>query len=281
MIELSQLEYLRAFVKYGTLTKAAEELHMSQPALTRSMQKLEDELGVPLFTRQKNKLTLNENGKLASECARTVLESADNMVSRVRAFDLSQRTINISACAPVPLQEVQYTMSRLYAGRRIASKMEGDTAYMEQELEDGTLDMIVLPYKPENPDFVSVSLLQEQLYFLLPKKHPLAVASGLYMKDMDGQPVLLFSEIGFWQGLVDRLMPHTTFIKQTDRDAFQQIVDSSDLPSFYSSQYTGEDMYPQGKVPIPILDPEAKVTYYAVCKKGKEARKLQQFLDRY
>lgn len=281
MIELSQLEYLRAFVKYGTLTKAAEELHMSQPALTRSMQKLENELGVPLFARQKNKLTLNENGKLASECARTVLESADNMVSRVRAFDLSQRTINISACAPVPLQEVQYTMSRLYADRRIASKMEGDTAYMEQELEDETLDMIVLPYKPENPDFVSVSLLQEQLYFLLPKKHPLAVASGLYMKDMDGQPVLLFSEIGFWQGLVDRLMPHTTFIRQTDRDAFQQIVDSSDLPSFYSSQYTGEDMYPQGKVPIPILDPEAKVTYYAVCKKGKEARKLQQFLDQY
>ena len=53
MVELEQLKQLIAFVKYGTLSKAAEKLYISQPALSRSIQKLEKTLGVELFDRKK------------------------------------------------------------------------------------------------------------------------------------------------------------------------------------------------------------------------------------
>lgn len=53
MLELEQLQYLIAFYEHKTLSKAAEELHISQPVLTRSMQKLEEELHVDLFLRKK------------------------------------------------------------------------------------------------------------------------------------------------------------------------------------------------------------------------------------
>ena len=59
MIETYLLENLVAFGDYGTLSEAAEKLHVSQPSLTRSMQKLEDEIGVPLFERTKNRISLN------------------------------------------------------------------------------------------------------------------------------------------------------------------------------------------------------------------------------
>ena len=49
------------------LSGAAEPLHLSQPALNRSMQRLEDELQVPLFDRQKNKIEFNENGRMAAD----------------------------------------------------------------------------------------------------------------------------------------------------------------------------------------------------------------------
>ena len=97
MIELSQLEHLLAFSEYSTLSKAAEELHTSQPALSRSMQKLEDELRVPIFERQKNKMVLNKNGELAVDYAKRVLNQANDMVEHVRAFDRSQRTISIGS----------------------------------------------------------------------------------------------------------------------------------------------------------------------------------------
>ncbi len=70
MIELLQLEQLAAFAEYGTLSKAAEKLHMSQPTLTHAMQKLESEFDVLLFSRTKNKLEFNDNGKLAADYAK-------------------------------------------------------------------------------------------------------------------------------------------------------------------------------------------------------------------
>ena len=70
MMELYQLIQLLAIADCGTMSSAAEKLHLSQPALSRSMQKLEEELQVSLFDRQKNKISFNANGKLAIEHAR-------------------------------------------------------------------------------------------------------------------------------------------------------------------------------------------------------------------
>ena len=103
MFEIYQLEQLLAFAECGTLSGAAERLHLSQPALSRSMQRLEAELQVPLFDRQKNKIEFNENGRMAAEYARQVMEKCQDMISRVQAFDRSQRTILLGSCAPAPL----------------------------------------------------------------------------------------------------------------------------------------------------------------------------------
>ncbi|MBR5346488.1 MAG: LysR family transcriptional regulator, partial [Deltaproteobacteria bacterium] len=59
MIELQLLKQLVTFRQYGTLSAASEVLHLSQPSLTRSMQKLESLLGVPLFERDRNRIRLN------------------------------------------------------------------------------------------------------------------------------------------------------------------------------------------------------------------------------
>ena len=67
MIEMYLLEQFVAFAQTGTLSGASEKLHISQPALSNSMKKIEDILGVSLFERKSNRLVLNENGKLASE----------------------------------------------------------------------------------------------------------------------------------------------------------------------------------------------------------------------
>lgn len=59
----SELEYFRAIAKYGNMSQAAAELHVSQPGLSRSLTRLESEIGVPLFERRKGLITLNEYGK--------------------------------------------------------------------------------------------------------------------------------------------------------------------------------------------------------------------------
>lgn len=93
MMELYLLEQLIAFSRQGTLSGAAEELHISQPALSQSMKKLEESLGVSLFERSKNKIALNENGIMAVQLGEKLLEQSREMEERLRLFDRSRRTL--------------------------------------------------------------------------------------------------------------------------------------------------------------------------------------------
>lgn len=92
MAELNQFYQLVAIADTGTLSKAAEIVHISQPALTRSIQKLEAEWNVTLFDRQKNKITLNQTGELAVQYARRVLDDVENMTKVIQAYERSLRT---------------------------------------------------------------------------------------------------------------------------------------------------------------------------------------------
>ena len=95
MLELYDLEKLVTFKSEGTLVAASEKLLISQPALSRSMRKLEDEIGVELFTRSKNRMELNENGLLAAELAEKLLGEAASLVARVRQLDRSRHTLSV------------------------------------------------------------------------------------------------------------------------------------------------------------------------------------------
>ena len=103
MIEIYLLEQLTAVARCGTLSAASEELHMTQPALSKSMQKLENILELNLFDRKKNKIAINETGILAAELAEQLLKQEENMIVQLRHFDKSKHTIALGSCAPILL----------------------------------------------------------------------------------------------------------------------------------------------------------------------------------
>ena len=97
MLDFDDLEQLTAFARCGTLSAAAEELHISQPTITRTMQRLEDDFGAPLFVRSKNSIELNETGKMAVEYARKLIFEAENAVRSVQEFDKNLRSVNVES----------------------------------------------------------------------------------------------------------------------------------------------------------------------------------------
>ena len=265
MIELFQLEQFIAFADCGTLSKAAEILHMSQPTLTRAMRKIEEEFGVSLFRRSKNKLELNENGKLAVGYARKLLEDHYDMIGRVRSFDRASHTITIGCCAPIPMLNLVQKATRLCAQTTISSELK-DNEILLQGLHDNTYQIIVLPFKPVEDDLFIKECGTESLFFALPENHQFAgKKDGLYMKDLDGENMLLYSSIGFWHRLHEEKMPHSRFLVQDERFAFDELVQSSVLPSFISDEIIKRHGKPENRIIIPILDKEATVTYYSVC----------------
>src|SRR5882757_7516150 len=83
-MELRHLRYFAAVAAHGSFSRAAHNLHLTQPALSRQVKDLEDELGVPLFARGTNALALTEAGEVFYEEARDLLARADQAVQRVR-----------------------------------------------------------------------------------------------------------------------------------------------------------------------------------------------------
>ena len=87
MLDLYELRQLTAFAELETLSRVAETFHISTPSVTRAMQHLEEEFGAELFVRGKNKIRLNETGRVAAACAEKLLQEADRAVQQVRDFD--------------------------------------------------------------------------------------------------------------------------------------------------------------------------------------------------
>ena len=271
MIEIEQLYHLVAYDKYQTLSKAAKELYISQPVLTRSMQKLEQELDVELFNRTKNSITLNKTGILAVELANKILDNLEKMTDQIKSFDRTQHIISIGSCAPAPNIYLAQMATAIFEDKTIQSEIKNTDDLLEK-LKNKDYHLIILPYQINDELIESIAFMEEQLYFALPADHRLANNHSLKFKDMDGEKMLLMSNIGFWYQIHLQTMLHSRFLLQQDRSVFHDLVELSSLPSFTSDYMVKINDNPKNRKCIPIDDPEAKATFY--CCYLKENEKL-------
>lgn len=262
MLDLYELEQLAAFGEYGTLSRAAEQLHISQPTITRSMRHLEDEFGVPIFLRTKNRIELNAAGKLAVECARRILSEAEQSVSRVRELDRRMRTIVVSSCAPAPLWELLRLLEKKRPGITVSSVVTQNDEVLRAW--EGGCDLAVLPFQYGG----AREFMREKLFVCIPAEHDLAKCGSLSFADINGFNFLLRSELGFWDSMCRQKMPASKFLVQTDEFAFNELIRSSSLPCFVTDYILhGENEY-SGRRIIPISDPEAEVTFWLLSRCG-------------
>lgn len=255
MLDLYELRQLVAFADLGTLSRVAEEFHISTPSITRSMQHLEEAFGVPLFIRGKNKIELNETGKTAAAAARRLLQEEEAAVRQVREFDTRQHTIIIRSCAPAPLWELQRELNTKKPGMMISSVICQNDEVLAA-WRDGSCDIAILPFPIEN----AVPFMRENLFVCVPPDHELAKHETLTFAEINGFNFLLRTELGFWDTLCREKMPASKFLVQPDDAVFLELVRASSLPCF-TTDYGNLQSCPD-RVNIPLSDPEAHVTFY-------------------
>lgn len=278
-MEMYMLRELAAFSEAGTLSKAAEELNTSQPAVSRSMQKLEDELGVPLFDRSKNRISLNRFGLFAAERAKAIVVAHDKMAEDVRSLWLSQRSFSYGSIAPWPIYELDPIIAALYPGIRISAALEEKDEPLVQKLDSGEFRLIVIGKPLKEKKYFSVKFFTESLSAFLPKEHRLAKKKSIRFEELRGESILIHKKIGFWFPLCKEKIPEANFLEQERLSALREIVKAADLPSFVTDASYKDIPAMPGKVKIPIEDAEARATFYCVCLK-RNAGELKALLSR-
>lgn len=272
LIESYLLEQFEAVARCGTLLKASEELHISQPSLSRSMKKLEEELGVSLFKRENSKISLNETGKLAADYARRALEANREMVERVWAFDRSQRTVSIGSCSPFPINNLIPVLQEHLPEKMLSTELVGSDEKLLSGLRNQLYQMAVLHHCPEDKDLFCQRFLDEQLYISVAKDHPLAGQGSVTFEELKGLRILMTAHIGFWMDITLEKLGASDLLIQNSMDALGELIDASNLPFFNSDQMLKAGYQPPDRVALPITDPEAHATYWITCMSSEQQK---------
>lgn len=194
-MEIDQLKYFLKVAEKQNFTKAAEELLISQPALSRSIQKLEDELEQPVFERKTRSISLTDAGVLLQARAQEVLSILEDTKSEITDDGESGRVRvgAIPTIAPFYLPEILRSFSAQYPKANLIVQ-ENTTDLLLKSCTQGEIDLAILAL-PIPAKYLEVEeLFTEELFLVLPPDHPLADKNRITLKDIEGNPFVLLDE---------------------------------------------------------------------------------------
>ncbi|WP_159887272.1 LysR family transcriptional regulator [Paenibacillus puerhi] len=193
-MELLQLRYFQTVARMEHMTKAAQELCIAQPALSKTISRLEDHVGIPLFDRHGGRIRLNAFGKAfldKVEKALALLDEGKKEVSELAG--LEQGSIHLATSTLDRLSDALGDFLALHPDvnfRITQASMEE----MTQLVEAGEVDMIFTILPIDRPDIRTVSVLQEEVYLAVPQGHRFAGRKGIRLNELAEEPFIGYKE---------------------------------------------------------------------------------------
>ncbi|KGS97508.1 bacterial regulatory helix-turn-helix, lysR family protein [Burkholderia pseudomallei MSHR7498] len=194
-MELRQLRYFIAVAEEMNITRAAQRLHMTQPPLSRQLQLIEDEIGLPLFERGARPLKLTDAGRVLYAQARRVLEQADELAPLTRRLAQAAERIVIGF-VPSTLYGALPEVIRAFREAAPAvelSLIEMFTLEQLGALKGGRIDIGFGRLRFNDDRLVREVLVEERLIAALPDGHPLAAPdASISLADIAGQTLIVY-----------------------------------------------------------------------------------------
>lgn len=197
-MELHQLRYFVAVAEHRHFTRAAAELGVAQPSVSKQVRKLEDELGDPLFERGAAPISLTDAGAVLLPWAKRVLADLDAARAEVAGLaTLEGGRLAIGATPSVStvlLPEVLAEFHRAHPGVALTVR-EAGSRDLVRRLEAGDLDLalIVLPV-PHADLLATTQILREDLVLAVPAGHPLARRRVVRIAELRDVPLVMFRD---------------------------------------------------------------------------------------
>lgn len=193
-------ERLRSFVAVAEqrgFTKAARELAIAQPSLSKRIRLLEEELGTSLFHRMRGNVALTAAGEALLPWARRILTDLAVASDEVRELaGLRRGRLAVGATPSITVAIMPSALAELrgaYPGIELKLH-EAGSRDLVRALDQGTLDLalVILPVRQRS--LVTVPLLREELVVAVARGHVLAEREGIALTDLRGVPLVMFRE---------------------------------------------------------------------------------------
>lgn len=222
-MDLLALRHFRTVARHEHVSRAAAELRVAQPSVSRSVTRLERELGVPLFDREGRSVRLNRFGAMFLRRVERALDELDGARRELAdAAGLAHGAVTVAAETMLTLTGVLARFRDEHPGVDVRLAQAPAPA-MAALLRTGAVDLCVASQALVDPAFVSDELGTEEVLLAVPPGHPLAAREAVAVAELAGIPFVT-TWPGHWQReLTDRLFARAGIVPE--------IVCESDEPS--------------------------------------------------
>lgn len=276
-MELLQLKYFRDAAKLENFSKVAEKYFVAQPAVSHTISKLESELGVKLFDRSGNKVTLNDYGLAFYEDVDAAIERLERGTRRL--LNIKENTVKLL------MHEGSIVLIPMIANFK---KLYPDIEVIFTENQQADLLICSRPFADENK-YISSPLFTERILVALPKGSHLAKKDAIFIEDIRNQPIIgLLHGTKMYRQLKSHfeLMDYTPnfVVSSSNSTTIAEYVKNgfgiSFFPELSWSGVAGESI-----VTRPFAEFDCRRTIYASHKKGTQlndaAKKFLEFGKEY
>ncbi|MFD0486926.1 LysR family transcriptional regulator [Saccharopolyspora spinosporotrichia] len=204
-MDLLPLRYFRVVARHEHISRAATELRVSQPSLSRTIARLETELGVPLFDRRGRHVRLNRFGAtLLRRVERALDELEQGRRELADAAGLAHGSVAVATETLLTLVEPLTGFRNDHPGVDVRLHQSSVDGLLER-LRRGEVDLCLMSQPVDDPALESAEVLHEEVLLATPLGHRLATRERIGMGDLDGEPFIT-TRPGYWQRvLTDRL----------------------------------------------------------------------------
>lgn len=192
-MELRVLRYFLATAQELNMTRAAEKLLVSQPALSRQIAELENELGVKLFIRRPRQLILTSAGQYLQEQAQEILTLATKTERNLQRSSLISGDLTIAAGESLAMQRIMNIIGQIIKKYPTVKFhiLTGDYTFAEKRLNTGTVDFAVIMGNVPLRNYSALQLPEKNHWgVLMPIDDPLAKKKSIRAKDLVGQALI-------------------------------------------------------------------------------------------
>jgi LysR family transcriptional regulator, hydrogen peroxide-inducible genes activator len=260
-MEMHQIRYFLAVADQLNFTKAAERCNVSQPSLTRAIKLLEDELGGPLFHRERANTHLSELGKMVKPHLQQIYDESHQAKRLAQDFaGLKKSTLKLGImCTIAPDQIIDLIGSIQRHHHGVELQLGDANAWeLQERLIEGALEVAIYCIPGQEPDvrLHIMPLFREQIMIAINPAHRLAKQQSIRVKDLDGECYIHRMNCEF-AGHADKAFQeqHVTCkpVYWSDRDDWTLAMIASGLGWGFMPEHL---VKPPGVVGIPITEPE-------------------------
>ena len=190
-MDLLQLRYFQVVARLENITRAAEELHIAQPSLSKTIARLEESVGVPLFERQGRRIRLNQFGKTflkRVERSFRELEEGQREVADLAGLDRGSVTVGATTSPQLPHIFREYLTLHPHVNFRFLQVTQH--LEIQEQLMNGEIDLCISTLPIDQLGILCEPLKNEEIFLALPPEHRLAGRKSIQLKEVADEPFI-------------------------------------------------------------------------------------------